>query len=60
VDIFNGDICCSKLKGPDGKLFFLNKVDEHHGPNGELHLGVNLGIDWYVFLIDVMTESTML
>jgi len=60
VDIFDGDICRSKLKGPDGKLFFSNKVDERHGPNGELRLGVNLGIDWYVFLVDVMTESTML
>lgn len=59
VDIFDGDICRSKLKGPDGKLFFSNKVDERHGPNGELRLGVNLGVDWYVCTIGVMAESTM-
>jgi len=47
LDIFNGDICCMRLKDPDGKLFFSNNADEWHGPNGKLRLGVNLGIDWY-------------
>ncbi|KAF8839064.1 hypothetical protein BDN67DRAFT_1012600 [Paxillus ammoniavirescens] len=34
------------LKGPDGKLFFSNLPNEKNGPNGKLHIGVNLGVDW--------------
>ena len=48
TDIFDGDMCRKKLKGPDGKLFFSNDPGEKNGPNGELRLGVNLGIDWQV------------
>lgn len=29
----------------------LNLPHEKNGPDGELHIGVNLGIDWYVSLI---------
>ncbi|KIN96499.1 hypothetical protein M404DRAFT_33208 [Pisolithus tinctorius Marx 270] len=45
MDIFDGSICRTKLKGPDGKLFFSNDWNEQHGPNNELCLGVNLGVD---------------
>ncbi|KIN93403.1 hypothetical protein M404DRAFT_171305 [Pisolithus tinctorius Marx 270] len=45
TDIFDGSICRTKLKGPDGKLFFSNDWNERHGPNNELCLGVNLGVD---------------
>ncbi|KAI6034173.1 hypothetical protein BKA83DRAFT_55423, partial [Pisolithus microcarpus] len=50
TDIFDGDICRTKLKGPDGKLFFSNDANERHGPNGELRLGVNLGVDWFSYI----------
>ena len=46
IDIFDGKICCTALKGPNGKFFFSNLPSEKHGPQGELHIGVNLGIDW--------------
>ncbi|KIO10550.1 hypothetical protein M404DRAFT_21461 [Pisolithus tinctorius Marx 270] len=57
TDIFNGDFCCTKLKGPDGKLFFSNSVDEHHGPNSKLCLGVNLGVDWFSYIWSNITPS---
>jgi hypothetical protein len=47
-DIFDGAVCRSKLKAPDGSLFFSNLPNKKNGPNGELRIGVNLGIDWYV------------
>jgi hypothetical protein len=47
-DIFDGSMCRDKLKGPDGKLFFSNLPNEATGPSGELRIGVNLGLDWYV------------
>ncbi|KAI6146376.1 hypothetical protein BKA82DRAFT_125796 [Pisolithus tinctorius] len=46
LDIFNGEICCVKLKAPDGTLFFANGPHDKHRPNGELRISVNLGIDW--------------
>ncbi|KAG0701855.1 hypothetical protein DFH29DRAFT_999846 [Suillus ampliporus] len=46
TDIFDGDMCRKKLKDPDGKLFFSNSPGEKSGPNDELRIGVNLGIDW--------------
>ncbi|KIK81983.1 hypothetical protein PAXRUDRAFT_154813, partial [Paxillus rubicundulus Ve08.2h10] len=49
IDIFNGTICCMRLKAPDGKLFFSNNVNEQHGPNGEVWLGVNLVLTEYRF-----------
>ncbi|KAL4079714.1 hypothetical protein J3A83DRAFT_4368529 [Scleroderma citrinum] len=45
-DIFDGAMCHEKLKGPDGKLFFFNKPNECQGPNNELRIGVNMGVDW--------------
>jgi hypothetical protein len=44
TDIF--DMCRSKLKDPDGKIFFSNFPTEKTGPKGELQIGVNLGLDW--------------
>ncbi|KAF8834356.1 hypothetical protein BDN67DRAFT_1016591 [Paxillus ammoniavirescens] len=49
IDIFDGTICRTRLKAPDGKLFFSNNENERHGPNGELWLGVNLGVDWSAY-----------
>ncbi|KAN0074465.1 hypothetical protein V8E55_011877 [Tylopilus felleus] len=37
-DIFNGDMCHSKLKDPDGKIFFSNGTGEANGPNGSFEL----------------------
>ncbi|KIM59498.1 hypothetical protein SCLCIDRAFT_16493 [Scleroderma citrinum Foug A] len=45
TDIFDGDMCRNKLKAPDGTLFFANGPQDQRGPNGELHIGVTLGID---------------
>src|SRR6267154_869429 len=47
-DIFDGRMCRLKLRAPDGSLFFTNRPHESHGPNNELRIGVNLGVDWYV------------
>jgi hypothetical protein len=48
IDIFDGNICRNRLRAPDGSLFFSNLPHENHGPHGELRIGVNLGLDWYV------------
>ena len=58
-DIFDGDICRKRLRAPDGSLFFSNLPHEGHGPSGELRIGVNLGVDWYVLmsLHAVLTHS---
>ncbi|KIK75155.1 hypothetical protein PAXRUDRAFT_36999 [Paxillus rubicundulus Ve08.2h10] len=45
-DIFDGDVCRTTLKAPDGTIFFSNMANENRGPQGELRIGVNLGIDW--------------
>jgi hypothetical protein len=47
-DIFDGAICRSTLKAPDGSIFFSNLPHERKGPQEELRIGVNLGVDWYV------------
>ena len=47
-DIFDGDMCRVHLKVPNGTLFFSNLPHERQGPGGELQIGVNLGVDWYV------------
>ena len=47
-DIFDGRMCRLKLRAPDGSLFFSNRPYESLGPNNELRIGVNLGVDWYV------------
>lgn len=46
IDIFDGDMCRTQLKDPDGAPFFSNLPHEKHGPHGELRIGVNLGVDW--------------
>ena len=47
-DIFDGDICRRHLKAPDSCLFFSNLPHKKNGPNGELHIGVNLSMDGYI------------
>lgn len=47
-DIFDGKVCRLDLKAPDGSLFFSNLPHQKNGPEGELRIGVNLGVDWYV------------
>ncbi|KIO00208.1 hypothetical protein M404DRAFT_153377 [Pisolithus tinctorius Marx 270] len=60
MDIFNSNICHMKLKGPNGNLFFSNQMNECGGPNGELRLGVNLGVDWYALPTDFMIQLNIL
>ena len=48
-DIFNRSMCHLKLRAPDRMLFFSNHPHKKHGPGGELRIGVNLGINWYVY-----------
>ena len=43
-DIFDGNICHRHLKAPDSWHFFCNLPHEKNGPNGKLHIGVNLGM----------------
>jgi hypothetical protein len=43
TDIFDGDIC-KELQGHDGLPFFL--PDQEEVANGELRIGVSLGVDW--------------
>ncbi|KAL4067321.1 hypothetical protein V8B97DRAFT_2025151 [Scleroderma yunnanense] len=50
TDIFDGEISCMKLRGPDGKLFFLNNMNEWHSPDGKLWIGINLGVDWFSYI----------
>jgi hypothetical protein len=53
-DIFDGDMCHIHLKAPNGSIFFLNHAHERQGPSGELQIGVNLGVDWYILLSHVV------
>lgn len=64
TDIFDGEMCRKKLKDSDGNLFFSNTPEEKNGPNGELRIGVNLGVDWQLspykstlsFLTDILSQ----
>ena len=47
-DIFDGRMCRLKLRAPNHSLFFSNSPHENHGPDNELRIGVNMGVDWYV------------
>ncbi|KAG1758068.1 hypothetical protein EDD22DRAFT_957259 [Suillus occidentalis] len=38
-DIFDGEVCRTKLKGPNGKPLFSNLPHEKNGPDGELWIG---------------------
>jgi hypothetical protein len=45
-DVFDGNIP-KNLKMPDGQRFFKNDADDvAAGPNGELRIGLSLGVDW--------------
>ncbi|KIK79758.1 hypothetical protein PAXRUDRAFT_28329 [Paxillus rubicundulus Ve08.2h10] len=41
----------NEWQAPDGRLFFLNKDDKKWGPNGELRIGVNLGVGFHTLEI---------
>lgn len=45
-DIFDGQIAKNVL-GPDGRPFFRHDETGRTGPDGELRLGLTLGVDWY-------------
>ena len=47
-DIFDGRMCQLKLRAPDSSLFFSNRPHKSHGPDNELWIGVNLGVNWYM------------
>jgi hypothetical protein len=55
-DIFDGKVCRLDLKAPDGSPFFSNLPHQKNGPDGELRIGVNLGVDWYVYVF-VFTQN---
>ncbi len=46
-DVFDGMVP-QGLLGPDGRLFFENGPDLARGPRGELRVGLQWGVDWYV------------
>jgi hypothetical protein len=50
-NIFDRNMCCLKLRVPNRTLFFSNQPYERNGPGGELCIGVNLGVDWYVYYL---------
>jgi hypothetical protein len=47
-DIFDGNICHSRLRALDGSLFFLNLPHKKNRPYGKLRIGINLGLNWYI------------
>jgi hypothetical protein len=49
TNIFDGNICHNRLRALNGSLFFSNLPHEKNRPHGKLRIGVNLGLDWYVF-----------
>ena len=55
--IFDGRMCRLKLRAPDGSLFFSNQPHEIKGPDNELRIGVNLGVDWYVLSVVVASSN---
>ncbi|KAG2046041.1 hypothetical protein BDR06DRAFT_977775 [Suillus hirtellus] len=57
MDIFDGDMCHLNLKAPDGRLFFSNGPNKLQGPDKELHLGINLGIDWFSYICSNIVPS---
>jgi hypothetical protein len=50
TDIFDGKACRLDLKAPDRSLFFSNLPHQKNGPEGELQIGVHLGVDWYMYV----------
>src|ERR1700722_643283 len=58
-DIFDGNVT-KNLKGPDNKPFFANNGEQdQYGPNGELRLGLVLGVDWYVYKLNKQLTADM-
>ncbi|OSD01435.1 hypothetical protein PYCCODRAFT_1425928 [Trametes coccinea BRFM310] len=53
-DFFDGAIS-RELLGPDGKPFFRRDLDED--PDGELRIGVALGVDWFSYLRSLISPS---
>lgn len=44
-DIFDGAVTKSLLDH-EGRVFFRNGTEDRGGPNGELRIGLTLGVDW--------------
>ncbi|KAJ3536169.1 hypothetical protein NMY22_g6153 [Coprinellus aureogranulatus] len=55
-DIFDGAVTKS-LPAPDGSLFFKNGVEDRQGPDGELRIGLTLGLDWFSYLRSQIAPS---
>ncbi|KAH9924357.1 hypothetical protein B0H21DRAFT_712451, partial [Amylocystis lapponica] len=56
-DIFDGAIA-KGLLGPDGKPFFSNDIsDRDKGPNGELRIALEWGVDWFSYLRSQIAPS---
>ncbi|KAJ2976688.1 hypothetical protein NUW54_g11528 [Trametes sanguinea] len=53
-DFFDGAIS-HELLGPDGKPFFRHDLTEE--PDGELRVGVALGVDWYAVLLSLLLAA---
>lgn len=54
TDIFDGDVC-REVKGPDGLPFFRPDLKEM--PNGELRIGVTMGVDWFLYRRSLISAS---
>jgi len=56
TDIFDGNVC-KELPGHDGQPFFL--PDQKEVENGELRVGVSLGVDWYVVIFSLCFDVSI-
>ena len=54
TDHFDGDVC-KTLEGPDGLPFF--RPDLRELPDGELRIGVTLGVDWFSYRRSLISAS---
>ncbi|KAJ2929408.1 hypothetical protein H1R20_g7676, partial [Candolleomyces eurysporus] len=54
TDIFDGAVA-RQLQAHDGTLFFSN--EDRNGPNGELRIGLTLGVDWFLYLRSQIAPS---
>ncbi|RXW14351.1 hypothetical protein EST38_g11510 [Candolleomyces aberdarensis] len=54
TDIFDGAVP-RQLRAHDGTLFFCN--EDSSGPNGELRIGLTLGVDWFSYLRSQIAPS---
>ncbi|GJF00435.1 hypothetical protein PsYK624_167230 [Phanerochaete sordida] len=53
-DHFDGEVC-KNLEGPDGSPFFRPDLSEL--PDGELRIGVTLGVDWFSYRRSLISAS---